>query len=310
MLTGACSSISMCSTSVNSTPRPCARGLLARKYIRARPSAAICWSCCSVAPCSRAVNSRSAYSGGRAWVMSRLQASSVVPGFHGEPEPCARADDQALGGGRLPPRLRPHLRLPPLLDLTLCAAAQVLAAPLELARDVPFHRAPGDPERLCGGVGALELLDQILHLRLGAPRDAAGERPLQRAVRAVPERVHHGLLPFSGALAGLAQVRVTSVLPDGGDLLLVLLSHQVSRGFRLSSMAFPHAASPCWASSEFQVWSEVRPTGGAGAGGTTAGSHSGPQLRVSARPPRLRPASCPARIGRGLPSAGPVAGLS
>ncbi|GLX48834.1 hypothetical protein Shyhy01_17840 [Streptomyces hygroscopicus subsp. hygroscopicus] len=33
---------------------------------------------------------------------------------------------------------------------------------------------------------------------LSALRDAAGERPLQRAVQAVPERVHHGLLPFSG----------------------------------------------------------------------------------------------------------------
>lgn len=122
----------------------------------------------------------------------------------GEPEPRAGGDDQSAGGGDL----RAHLRLPPLLDLALQATPEVPSEPPELARHVPFHGALGDPERLDCGLGALELLDQVLHLRLCALRDAAGERPLQRAVQAVPERIEHDLLlPFSGCRVGPDQVR-------------------------------------------------------------------------------------------------------
>lgn len=79
LLPASYSSIWSRSTSVNSTPSPWARLLLARKYIRARPLAAICCSFCSLAPCSLAVNSWSAKAGGRDCVMSRIRASSVVP---------------------------------------------------------------------------------------------------------------------------------------------------------------------------------------------------------------------------------------
>ncbi|MFE0191568.1 methyltransferase [Streptomyces sp. NPDC058989] len=55
------SSMSNRSTSVNSTPRPSARVLSARKYICARPSAAMPWSCCSLAPCSLEIGTATGY---------------------------------------------------------------------------------------------------------------------------------------------------------------------------------------------------------------------------------------------------------
>src|SRR5690606_42007517 len=101
--------------------------------------------------------------------------------------PPRRSSDLLAGSGAYP-------RLPALPDGVGQALGEVRAGLADLVFDVPLDRALRDTELLGHGAGALELLDQVTHLRPGALGDGAGEGPLHGPVQAVVHDAHGGHL--------------------------------------------------------------------------------------------------------------------
>src|SRR4051812_19337891 len=135
-------------------------------------------------------------------------------------EPGPGVDDDAACRRCLLPGLGPDLRLPALLHLALQARGEVRSGLLDLVLHVPFDGALGDPQHLGDRFGALELLDQVPHLRARALGRWAGERLLHRGVQAVPEQAHRRLPLLSvvdvgdGAVLDVpGQVELRSVEP-------------------------------------------------------------------------------------------------
>lgn len=136
--------------------------------------------------------------------MGRSRGSSVVPGAAVNPK-------RARVSMTMPPVVAAcfcplaHPGLPPFADLVGEPFREVAAGLLELSGEVALDGALGDAEQVGCGLGALGLLDQVLHLLLGRLRQGAGEVRGVGLVEAVGEDAHQCLLPFvlAGDDAGL-----------------------------------------------------------------------------------------------------------
>ena len=88
-------------------------------------------------------------------------------GGGGEAEPGAGVDDQAGGGGGLAAGAFADAGLPRSAHRGLQAPGEVGTWPADLVFDVSLDGALGDTEGVGDRAGALELHDQVTHLRTG-----------------------------------------------------------------------------------------------------------------------------------------------
>lgn len=142
----------------------------------------------------------------------------MVQGRSAEPEPGAGVDDETGGGGGLAAGLFANAGLPAGAHGVGQALGEVGAGPADLVLDVALHGALGDTDRVGDHAGALELTDEVAHLRARGFRDGAGERPLHGAVQAIGNQTHGGFLQdrLYGAVRADHPARRGRFLPSGG----------------------------------------------------------------------------------------------